>query len=451
MGRVGHGMAQSPLDAQITAQMAAQHLSGLAAVLVKGDSIVWRGNYGLANRQAGTPVTDSTIFMLASVSKTVTATALMQLVEQGLLGLDDPVNAHLPFTVENPAYPDPVITVRQLVTHTASIRDNWNLMPYHNGDSPIPLGDYLFDYLDPAGDDYDPDDNYGTAAPGTAYAYSNIGIALCGHLVETVTGIPFNTYCHDSIFAPLCMDRTGWFLAEVDAASVAHPYAWDAGTYVDEGLYGYSDYPAGQLRTTALALARFMAMHMDHGRFDGLQVLDTATVALMQSPVVPAVDPTQGIVLYSFTDVYGTWWGHGGGDLGVTTAMYFDPVADIGLVILTNGDGDLDPVRAAILNALGSLQSAPLAAIACHIALPTATEEVPIPRALLLHPNPATDRIGLTGCDPNDELRICDMTGRPVLMQPCTGMVDVRGLAPGTYLVQAGKGAALRVARLVKQ
>jgi hypothetical protein len=269
--------------------------------------------------------------------------------------------------------------------------------------------------------------------------------------VETVTGIPFNTYCNDSIFAPLCMDRTGWFLAEVDAASVAHPYAWDAGTYVDEGLYGYSDYPAGQLRTTALALARFMAMHMDHGRFDGLQVLDTATAALMQSPIVPAVDPTQGIVLYSFTDMYGTWWGHGGGDLGVTTAMYFDPVTDNGLIILTNGDGDLDPVRALILNALGLLQGAPLAEVACNITLPTATEETIFPRALVLHPNPATDRIILTGCDPYDEVRICDMTGRPVLIQPCAGMVDVSGLVPGTYLVQVEKGAALRIACLVKQ
>jgi CubicO group peptidase (beta-lactamase class C family) len=104
--------AQSQLDNLITNHMATEHISGLSAVLVRDNAIVWYGNYGLADRDANIPVTDSTIFMLASISKTITATALMQLVEDGTIGMNDPVNDHVPFSVVNPNHPDSVITVK---------------------------------------------------------------------------------------------------------------------------------------------------------------------------------------------------------------------------------------------------------------------------------------------------------------------------------------------------
>ena len=442
--------AQSELDNFITTHMATEHISGLSAVLVRDNAIVWYGNYGLADREANIPVTDSTIFMLASASKTITATALMQLVEDGMIGLEDPANDHLPFTVVNPNHPDSVITVKQLLTHTASIADNWDIMPYTVGDPTTPLGDFLFDYLDASGANYDPLMNYNSFAPNSTYQYTNIGIALVGYLVETVSGMPFNTYCNQNIFAPLCMDNTGWFLSELDTTRIARPYSYFDGIYNDNGLYGYADYPDGMLRTTALSLAKFMYAHMNQGHFNGVQLLDTATVALMHSAVIPAIDPGQGIIFYSYDNAFGTWWGHNGGDLGVSTNMFFDEATNTGLITLTNSDGDHEPIRDAILNALDSLANEYVADIACTIALPTSTPELVRPAEVQVYPNPAEDHFSLSTGTCVGVVRITDMTGKLVLSQPWSSRIDVRHLDPGTYHVVIGNDQVESVSRLVK-
>jgi len=442
--------AQTALDNFITTHMATQHISGLSAVLVRDNTIVWYGNYGLADRDANIPVTDSTIFMLASVSKTITATALMQLVEDGTIGMDDPVNDHVPLTVVNPNHPDPVITVKQLLTHTSSIQDNWDIMPYTVGDPTTPLGDFLFDYLDASGANYDPLLNYNSFAPNTTHQYSNIGIALAGYLVETVSGMPFNTYCNQNIFQPLCMDHTGWFLSEVDTTLVARPYSYSDGTYTDNGLYGYADYPDGMLRTTSLSLAKFMYAHMNEGQAFGTQVLDAATTALMHSSMIPAIEPEQGIVFFSFTDSYGSWTGHSGGDMGVSTDMYFDAATNTGLLILTNGEGDYGPIRSEILDALDSLANEYVADMACTIALPTSTPELVRPAEVQVYPNPAEDHFSLSTGTCVGLVRITDMTGKLVLSQPCSSRIDVRHLQPGAYHVLIGNDRVESVSRLVK-
>ena len=159
--------AQTALDAYILNKMEDEHISGLGAALVKDGELLWFGNYGLANREENIPVTESTIYMLASVSKTITVTAVMQLYEDGLFELDDAVNDYLPFDVYNPNYPDSVITIKQLLTHTSAIRDNWDLLPYFDGDAPIPLGDFLFDYLSVDGVNYNAALNFAEFAPNT--------------------------------------------------------------------------------------------------------------------------------------------------------------------------------------------------------------------------------------------------------------------------------------------
>jgi len=436
--------------------MANEHISGLSAVLVQDNEIIWYGNYGLADRTLSIPVSDSTIFMLASVSKTIMATALMQLVENGLVGMDDDVNDHLSFSVRNPNYPDSAITVKQLLTHTSSIQDNWDLMPYTVGDPTVPLGDFLFDYLDVNGADYDPVLNYYSFAPNTTHTYSNVGFALCGYLVETVTGIPFNTYCNDSIFAPLCMDNTGWFLAEVNEPLVAHPYTYSNGNYVELAHFGYADYPDGQLRTTALSLAKFMYAHMKFGNFGGTQLLDSSTVAYMRSQVVAAIEPSMGVAFFSFVDAYGTWWGHSGGDQGVSTDMYFDEAANTGLLILTNGEGDYGAIRSGILGALDTLQNEYVADIACEILLPTSAVGLVRAREMMLFPNPAHEQVTivLNGQGMAD-IDVLDMQGRTAWSTRSNGndrvQVPMAGLAPGRYTVRVRTGAGISVLPLVRK
>jgi len=173
--------ARSPdaFDDRIVELMRAGKLPGLSAAVVRGDELLWSRGYGWANIHDREPISRGTLFMLASISKTVVGTAVMQAVEEGLFGLDDDVNDILPFPVRIPAHPHRSISGRQLLTHTSSIRDRWSVWNglYADGDSPIPLGGFLQRYLVPGGDEY-LDANFFDARPGSAYHYSNIGTAL---------------------------------------------------------------------------------------------------------------------------------------------------------------------------------------------------------------------------------------------------------------------------------
>jgi len=220
--------AQTPdadLDAFITQSMVQGGHPGLAALIIKHGAVVWSGNYGLAQVQPAVAVTDDTLFMLGSVSKTVTAAAILQLWEQGRFGLDDDINDYLPFRVVNPHFPDVPITFRMLLTHSSSIQDNsWMCLGSHmysDGDSPISLRDFVEGRLVPGGAYYA--SSYMVAPPGTVFDYSNVGFTLLGYLVESISGIPFDAYTRQNIFDPLGMDSTGWHLADLGSASIAMP------------------------------------------------------------------------------------------------------------------------------------------------------------------------------------------------------------------------------------
>lgn len=113
------------LDSIINARMAIYHIPGLSALITtKEDGIIWKQNYGYANIALNQPVEDSTLFLIASVSKTVVATAIMQFWEADSFDLDDNINDYLDnFQIINPYYPNDTITIRMLMTHTSSIRD----------------------------------------------------------------------------------------------------------------------------------------------------------------------------------------------------------------------------------------------------------------------------------------------------------------------------------------
>jgi len=154
------------LDSFILATMNTYHIPGVAACVVKDGRIIWTGAYGHAIIEQDVPVADTTLFMLASISKTFTGAALLQLWEAGLFELDDDINDYLPFAVFNPNHPESVITFRELLTHTSSIKDNWEVMlsVYAWGDSPIPLGDYVEGYLTPGGEYYSATANFSVEA-----------------------------------------------------------------------------------------------------------------------------------------------------------------------------------------------------------------------------------------------------------------------------------------------
>ncbi|HEY7668652.1 MAG TPA: serine hydrolase domain-containing protein [Actinomycetota bacterium] len=328
------------LDAEIRGLMRAGHAPGLAACIVKDGGIAWARGYGHANLAHDRRATSDTIFMLASISKTVMAVAAMQAVEAGLLDLDADVDDVLPFPVRNPRHPDDAITLRTLLTHTSGIRDDWpTIVPFYTqGDSPIALGDYLRRYLVPGGDLYHPHRNYAPWRPGQRYEYGNIAASLAGYLVEAASGTPFDAWCETRIFSPLAMDRTAWHLEGLDRTEIAMPYRWGPAGYAPYGQYGYPDYPDGQLRTSARQLARHLLAFIGGGAYGDARLLAPETVAEMRRVQFPGVAHGQGLIWYRFGLRGMRLMGHNGGDDGVATQMYFRLDDGVGVIALANGD-----------------------------------------------------------------------------------------------------------------
>lgn len=325
------------LDTFITGVMDAQHIPGLSACIVKKKRVIWKGTYGYANFEKNLPVTEDTLFQLASLSKLATMTAIMKLYEDGKFDLHDDIDDYLPYSVRSPLFPDTPITFYMLLTHTSGLKDNWAVMPYYMGsDSPIPLSDYTYNYLVPGGSSYDPDLNWWAIEPGSERIYNNNAYVLIAYLVETISGKTFADYCDEFVFAPLSMNTTTWFLAGLNLDTLAMPYYFNGTTFVPYGYYGYSDYPAGLLKTSIEELSHFLAAYMWRGKYQTGRVLKPQTVDLILTHHIPAYG---GLGFQGLAWIYYLGeWGHSGGDAGVATTIYFDPETEVGIIVLTNGE-----------------------------------------------------------------------------------------------------------------
>jgi len=349
-GSVGDGGATADVDQFVLAHMQTARIPGLAAVAVKNDQTVFSGAWGEGDVTAHRPVTTDTLFMLASVSKTVTATALMQLWELGKFKLDDPIDTLLGYQVRNPKFPDTAITYRMILSHTSSIEDGIHSFDYYvtDMDSPISLAALYDGYLKPGGAYYDASNWNATNAPGTHYSYSNLGLSLGGLLVEKIAGMSLQDYCQQHIFAPLGMNESSYLLTGLDHTHIAMPYSVDtSGNYTPAGYYCYPDYPDGQLRTSASQLSRFLMSFIQFGQYGGAQILAKATVEEMRKQQPSSQEGLQ----WEFDTIGGTQViGHGGSDLGVSTMIAFDPATGAGFVVLTNGNvysnGDAAQIQA---------------------------------------------------------------------------------------------------------
>jgi len=256
------------------------HIPGLVAAAVDSGRVVWVRAYGLANVGSSEPATDTTPFMIASVSKTITASVIMSLHADGRFKLDDDVNEYLPFPVRNPNHPASPITFRHLLRHRSSIADNGDFYaPFWGeatGDPTTTLGSYLRDYLTPTGASYDREKNFLETAPDERESYCNTCYALIGFLAAEISGLPFERLSDEVLFTPLEMTRTAWFLRDFAGTGLAMPYRFVADSgYVAYGQNGYPDWPAGQLRTTITDFARFLSVYADGGDFNGQTVIDS--------------------------------------------------------------------------------------------------------------------------------------------------------------------------------
>jgi CubicO group peptidase (beta-lactamase class C family) len=235
----------------------------LGIVLVKDGKVLFQKGYGYADYEGSKPVIpDQSIFRAASISKLFTATAVMQLREQGKIDLDADVNLYLKsFKVEN-NFPAPV-TARHLLTHTSGIDERLIGNAVASPQEVIPLGEYFSGHRPRI-----------TRPPGKQVIYSNHGMALAGHLVEAVSGISFAEYVEKNIFEPLGMEHSSF--RQPYPAHLAPNVVPSGG---DEGALLLT--PAGAMISTVADMARFMIAHLNGGMYEGTRILSEQSVQEM--------------------------------------------------------------------------------------------------------------------------------------------------------------------------
>jgi len=360
---------QAELDATADRLLAAGAV-GFSMATINANGVSWSGARGFADRSGRKPMTVDTIMNVASISKTVTGTSLMMLVEQGKLDLDRDVNDYLPFTVRHPAHPEIPITTRQLLTHTSAISDrdaiySSETVYFPGADNPVSLGDFVQAYLVVDGKYYDLA-NFAGYPPGTQNQYSNVAYGLAGYLVEAISGRPLNRFSAEEIFQPLGMESTGWMLQEIDPSKHALLYEWKEGEQVSVEWYGLATWPDGGMRTSVHDLSRFFAAMIGGGQFLGTRILQENTVRAMFQPqfvtgqVLEAVSEgenhQQAITwAYRTTGDEQTVVGHSGGDPGVTTHAYFFPDAGVGAILLLNTSSDVEEFNLAVRDMIRAL------------------------------------------------------------------------------------------------
>ena len=323
---------------------------GISAVVVKDGQIVYENAFGYANLDSQVPLTTNHFMRIASISKSFTATSLMQLVEKGIISLDDDVSDLIGFQIRNPHHPEVPITLRMVLSHTASFRDPENystldhLNPAVNGDCSTTYYDYV---------------------PGTGYNYSNLGLNLAGTILEKVSGVRFDRYVKDSVITPLGL-YGGHNVDELDSTKCASIYRYDDGQYVESAAYGsvahrLDDYimgysapmfsPTGGVKISAHDLAVYMMMHMNYGELNGVRIISEESAKTMQTPVwIKQTDDyyedQYGLCLMEFVDFlddpqYNTPGhypvGHTGDAYGLRSLMLWSPADGWGIVAMTNG------------------------------------------------------------------------------------------------------------------
>lgn len=314
-------------------------VTGLSVAVVKNNKLIYTQAFGVKDRETNTPLTTDCIFRIASISKSFSATSIMQLIEKKKLSLDDDVSDLMGFKVRNPNYPETVITLRLLLSHLSSINDS--------------QGYFTLDAINPA---KNPDwaKCYNAYEPGKGYQYCNLNFNMVGTIIEKYSGERFDQYVKHHILDPLGL-YGGYCVDSLDKSRFASIYEYnrDSGRFfhspaaynprsaeIAAYIMGYSTpvfSPTGGMKISAPDLARYMMMHMNLGKYKGKRIMSKKLARAMQT----AYSEKEGYgfaIMNSDKLIPGKHMtGHTGSAYGLYSAMFFNPKEKFGIVVISNG------------------------------------------------------------------------------------------------------------------
>ena len=333
------------IDAYVSEQMQADHIPGVALGLVHNDQIVHLRGFGEAS-QSGRAVTPHTPFILASVSKSFTALAIMQLVEAGKVELDAPVQRYLPwFRVADPVA-SARITLRHLLYHMSGIPSSG--YPCRADQVTTSLEQYVRSLATLTLD----------RPVGSRPDYCSTNYDVLGLIVQTVSGQPYGTYVQQHVFAPLQMHDS--FASEQEARrdGLTQGHRWIFGVPAPFDYYPLSQVPAGGLISSVQDITHYLVAQMNGGRFGSTSVLSSAGIATMHAPAVPQEGGSgsygMGWVNGPLAGVPAIW--HGGNIAHFHALLLIEPQTHWGAILLVNANSvippGLDPLDAGVTRLL---------------------------------------------------------------------------------------------------
>jgi CubicO group peptidase (beta-lactamase class C family) len=331
---------------------------GLSVAIVRPESLLFSYAHGQAQLGRAAAMTDTTYVRIASVSKVLTAVALLQLHEKGKFKLDDDVSKALGFTFRNPYFPDVPITYRHLLQHTSSLlSDEQQPVPYYVlwRDPAVALQDVL----SKNGKRYHDSVYYALwakEAPGTKFAYSNLGYALLGTLVEIHSGERFDQYCKTHIFKPLGL-ACSFNLQDIPPEKLAYPYRlidgkWTAQTDSASKPFALDSYavgsnallfsPQGGLRISTRELATLAQVFLNRGKLRETQILSEGQLLQMEKDSLKTGNPAfqkYAIGLHHTNNVLKgiEMTGHPGQAYGLLSGWYYTRQHGIGIAVIITG------------------------------------------------------------------------------------------------------------------
>ncbi len=313
---------------------------GLSVAVVKNNKLIYTKAFGLKDAEAKVPLSTTDLFRIASISKSFSATSIMQLIEKKKLSLEDDVSDLMGFKVRHPKYPQTVITLRMLLSHTSSLNDS--------------EGYFTFDAINPE-KNANWQKCYNNYEPGKGYQYCNLNFNMAGGIIEKFSGERFDKYVFNHVLKPLKL-YGGYNVNELDQNRFANIYEYNtnSGKFVlSPSAYatraeeiasytmGYSTplfSPTGGLKISAPDLAKYMMMHMNFGKAQGRKrIISKKSSQIMQTPL--SDKENYGLALHQTTKLIPgeTMTGHTGSAYGLYSAMFFEPQKKFGIVVISNG------------------------------------------------------------------------------------------------------------------
>ncbi len=319
----------------IKKEMKSKHITGLSIALVDDQRIVWAAGFGYADKANNIPTTPETVYGVGSISKLFTATAAMQLAEQGKIDIDKPLQTYLPEFSIKTRFPDAgPITPRTIMTHHSGLPSDLKKGMWSK--NPEPFTDAVRRIKD----------EYVAYPPNFIFSYSNLGVTLLGHAIQNVSNRDFVAYTDDALFRPMNMTLSGFSVRPGMQPFLAKGYR--NGKEAGEALTPDRDLPAGALRSNVLDLSRFMQMVFSDGMSGTHRILRPETLAEMlraQNTDVPLdLDVRIGLGWMLSTgasigiDGAGAVASHGGDIPNFHSQLMTLPEQKLGVVVLSNSE-----------------------------------------------------------------------------------------------------------------